>query len=291
MANSAANTQGNSRGRACPAASLKPSNLSTLCSSPSTVSFGLNDRTSAKHPSRVVSPVKASSSSSSAFPLWHFLHLVALTGFLASVASVLGKLACDFGPGAPLQLLSDSLLHRLVPQQSTSSDRLLLRVGEDCSLEAFETRPGGFPALVTETGRALLLAISFHDCSTSSGNGQGEPSGSPSQVGACIWGLLCFFSLVLLCRISLFLCMLGCNALMLQFHVKCLVAAPSSCSSSVSIFAANFLCSVVLSWLLLGEQLTLQFLLGAVCMLLGVALLSLTKDASPLENQEDKKRL
>lgn len=211
----------------------------------------------------------------------HFLQLVALTGCLAAVASFFGKLACDFGPRAPLQGLSNHLAHLLLPFHSTENVIVLVGSSEGCGSVAFDVKPVGFGALFQTTWRVLRL-LSADPCTNSGSSGD--------RAGASAAAILSFCCLVLLARVYIFGCMLACNALMLQCHVKCLVAAPSAGSSSVAVFAANFLCSVALSWLLLEEQLTFQFVAGAVCMLLGVALLSLSKNQRTTGVLEVQKR-
>lgn len=211
-------------------------------------------------------------SSEERFHAWHFLQLAFLTGFLAAVASVLGKIACDFGPGALLQPLSDHLSYLLLPPASRENGTLLVGSDEWCGFASLDSKPGGFVELLQATWRALLVIYSDR-CSIISGG----------QAGVPVTALLFFFCLILLVRVCLFGCMLACNAIMLQCHVKCLVASPSAGSSSVAVFAANFMCSVALSWLLLEEHLTFQFLAGAACMLSGVALLSLQKPSGVTE--------
>lgn len=199
----------------------------------------------------------------------HFLQLVILTGTLAAVASVCGKIAFDFGPDALVQRVSDSFLNLLFPPQFIGNDRLFVALDEGCGYFAVHTKPPGFIPLLETIWKAVVLIVHPKTCTIS--------NISDGPVGASATAFLSFCCLVLLVRVCLFGCMLACNALMLQCHVKCLVAAPSAGSSSIAVFAANFLCSVLLSWLLLDEKLTLRFVGGAACMLVGVGLLSYRK--------------
>lgn len=252
----AGHTAGKGEGKAVPFSFASEEPHSVSC--PSSVALGSSRKSSSA----------AAASAGGGFRPRYFLQLVALTGFLAALASVFGKLACDFGPHAPLQRLFNHLLKLLLPPHSIANDRLLFVTGEEgCGFEAFDAKPESFVALLQATWRALLMSIYVLPCVAS--------NSSYGSGGASAATVLSFFGLVLLARGCIFGCMLLCNAFMLQCHVKCLVAAPSAGSCSVAIFAANFLCSVALSWLLLDEQLTFLFVAGAACMLSGVTLLSL----------------
>ncbi|KAL8456002.1 hypothetical protein Emag_000245 [Eimeria magna] len=249
-------------------AKSRPAGVSTKSASASS-KIGGNSSVS------VVSPESSAPSPASPPPSFNprrFIRLVVTTGILAAVASVFGKLAFDFSPRAAVQILSARLAQRLLP-----ADALEYISSSSSSSVVLEANPQGFPALLRNIWKFLLLLTVGHSSSSSSSHPPLSSSSSsedakPAELPlatAAAAAALSFYCLVLLIRGCLFGCMLACNACMLQSHVKCLVAAPSAGSSSVSIFAANFISSVLLSWLLLGEQLTLGFGVGAACMLAG----------------------
>ncbi|KAL8269359.1 hypothetical protein Esti_006722 [Eimeria stiedai] len=178
------------------------------------------------------SPPPSTASPPASFNPRRFIRLVLVTGLLAAIASVFGKLAFDFSPRAAVQIFSTQLAQRLLPRDalehtSSSSSSIRLRIGS----VVLEANPEGFPALLQNVWKALLLVTAGHSSSSSS-----SPLSGSSSAG----------------------------------------------SSSVSIFVANFLSSVLLSWLLLGEPLTLRFSFGAACMLAGVVLLSRQRPPPPV---------
>ncbi|KAL8426159.1 hypothetical protein ACSSS7_008237 [Eimeria intestinalis] len=230
----------------------------------------------------------AGSPPSPSFNPRRFIRLVLITGILAAVASLFGKLSLDFNHRSAVQILSNQLANGILPSDalehnsisnnanSNRSSSGRLRIGS----VVLEATPEGFSSLLQNIWKALLLLTGGLNSSSSSPPPlSGINSSRNTDQAAAATAALCLYCLVLLIRGCLFGCMLACNACMLHSHVKCLVAAPSAGSSSVSIFAANFLCSVFLSWILLKERLTLQFGIGAACMLAGVAVLSQKRTA------------
>ena len=258
-------------GQAAAFASSKPAQ--SVVSRSSTTSSDRQQSGSSPCSAASAAAVANPAASNSAFRPLRFLQLVTFTGFLAAAASVLGKLACSFSPSDPLQQFSASLLRWLCPSLPVDGDVLLVQGDADSGFTQFNLKPDGFGALVVQIGRAaVLLATSGPRCKFI---GVDELGG---EVFLSV--VACFFSAVLLLRACLFGCMLACNGFMLNFHVKSLLVAPSAGSSSVAVFASNFLFSVVLSCLLLGEHLSCRVFAGAACMLLGVALLSASKTRS-----------
>lgn len=254
-------------GQAAASASSKPAqcvvarSTATSCDLRKPVSSSVGNAVSASADANV------GAAAGSPFRPLRFLQLVGLTGLLAATASVLGKLACSFSPSDPVPQLSAALLHWLCPTLPVYRDVLLVQGNADCHSTQFNLKPEGFGSLIIQAGRATaLLATSGPHCKFA----------APEELGGDVFlgALACFFCSVLLLRVCLFGSMLACNGLMLNFHVKSLLVAPSAGSSSVAAFASNFLSSVVLSWLILGEHLSCRFFAGAACMLLGVALLS-----------------
>ncbi|CDI80766.1 hypothetical protein EAH_00017370 [Eimeria acervulina] len=74
-------------------------------------------------------------------------HPIAISGFLAAAASVLGKLACSFSPSDPLQQFSASLLRWLCPSLPVDGDVLLVQGDADSGFTQFNLKPDGFGAL------------------------------------------------------------------------------------------------------------------------------------------------
>uniref|UniRef100_A0A8C4QTK8 Transmembrane protein 42 n=1 Tax=Eptatretus burgeri TaxID=7764 RepID=A0A8C4QTK8_EPTBU len=98
---------------------------------------------------------------------------------------------------------------------------------------------------------------------------------------------MCFyiflFQVNISCRLLLFACMLGTNAIMCTLFAKALHYSSNTLWPTLTSTAINFMCSAVFGRVLFGEVLSFMWWIGAAFVLMGLALVH----SASLDNAAD----
>lgn len=212
-------------------------------------------------------------------PFLQFLALAVGAGLCGAVSSLLGKVALDLSPESAAVRLTKTVALRSGFSSDAAADLLWgsasteggLCVGQERHLRSLGFEIGGDlkdgAEEAAERDALWMLALRTTHSLCVFFNKRGEPD-------PCLEALARAALLEAAVRGAFLVGMISCGALMLQLHLKSLLASPSAAVASVCSFASNFLSSAALSSLVLGERLTFGFAVGACFMLSGVALLS-----------------
>ncbi|ORX63269.1 hypothetical protein BCR32DRAFT_298486 [Anaeromyces robustus] len=91
-------------------------------------------------------------------------------------------------------------------------------------------------------------------------------------------------------RVSSFLCLFLCNALMWAFFTKALNVSSSSIQVTVINTATNFCLTAILGYLIFNEPLSLQWWFGASLIVVGTVLLNTEIQKIEEQNKKEKKK-